>query len=93
MAMICLLTQQVAELMPENISHNILNTTRINLQQHLMGVSSDDLKRDNKSALFGAMDNLRCVRNPLVRAKGRGHLDVFYCCFLVFTAIFVVARA
>lgn len=53
--------KQVAELMPDDICRKILNAGKINLQQYIVGMSSEDLKRDSKSALFGAMDHVRCV--------------------------------
>lgn len=54
--------EQVAELMPDDICRKILNAVKNNLQHYVGRMSSEDLKRDSKSALFGAIDHVRCAR-------------------------------
>lgn len=54
---------QVAEMVPNDVSENILKETRANLEAYLKGVKMDDLKRspETRAALFGAMDSMRSV--------------------------------
>ena len=55
--------RQVAEVMPNELAEKILRQTRSNLDVYIKGVSNDDLKRspENRAALFGAMDHIRCA--------------------------------
>lgn len=52
---------QVAEMVPNDVSENILKDTRENLEAYLKGVKTDDLNRspETRAALFGALDNMR----------------------------------
>lgn len=48
--------------MPDDMCRKILNAVKNNLQHYVGRMSSEDLKRDSKSALFGAIDHVRCAR-------------------------------